>query len=591
MAREGTPDIVLMDIKLGGEMDGVTTAEQIRLNNSVPVIYLTAYGNQEVMERAKVTEPYGYILKPFSERELHITIEMALYRHRAETALRESEEKYRLLFDKGPVPLFVLSVANNAILAANGMALEIYGYTEEELLSLHLEDICDSCIDSVDHYHGRLTHLKKNGEQMYVDVTSHRIIILGESAVLLYARDITQRVRAEMMLEHRQKALQGVYRIATTPVESLEMSCVQVGETLSGLLLASGIFVFRINGQEACTLSGVFESNPSNVEMAFPSNELFNMDFQEGTRVSDSDGPFFELAETNVLREMFPHNVVMTVPIVGADSCLAGAITVFGESGRSFGSEDLLIAEIFARYVAHELEREKLSASLSRAEKMEVIGKLSGGVAHEVRNPLNAIMAITDALAKDLEGDPEYAEFLHHMRLQVDRLSALMNDMLDLGKPMERMLFQEENLSYVCGRVMDLWHHSPLHESANVDLVLPADAEEVIMFCDAERLMQVFLNLLENAAQHSPKGAEVIFRVHAPEGHELRIEIVDSGLGVVEDIDRIFEPFYTTRRGGTGLGLSIVKHFIENHKGSVTAINNPEQGVTIEVRLPIIGKY
>ncbi|KKM69351.1 hypothetical protein LCGC14_1451650, partial [marine sediment metagenome] len=493
-------------------------------------------------------------------------------------------------FDKGPVPLFVLDVSNNAILAANGTALDNYGYKEEQLLELHLEDICVSFTDTLDPYQGRWTHLKKSGEEMYVDVTSHTIRFMGKQAVLLHASDITQRVRAEMMLEHRQRALQGVYRIATTPVESFQMSCGHVSETLSGLLGATGVFVLRIEGQEATVLAGISDSGPDNVDVTFASNELFGGEFQEGSRVSDSDGPFFELVKTNRLREMFPGGAVMTVPVVDADSCLTAAITVFGESGREFGSEDLMIAGIFARYVAHELERETLSASLSRAQKMEVIGMLSGGVAHEVRNPLNAIMAITDALAKDLEDDPEYKEFLHHMRLQVDRLSALMNDMLDLGKPVERMHFQEENLSSICGRVMDLWRHSPLHEAARVELILPDNPEEVIMVCDAERLLQVFLNLLENAVQHSPKGSEVMFRVHAPEGGEVRMEVVDSGEGAIEDVERIFEPFYTTRRGGTGLGLSIVKHFIENHKGTVSVMNNPEQGLTVEVRLPVLAK-
>ena len=306
LAREDSPDIVLMDIKLGGEMDGVSTAEQIRLNNAIPVIYLTAYGNQEVMERAKVTEPYGYILKPFSERELHIAIEMALYRHRAETALRESEEKYRLLFDKGPVPLFVLDVSNNAILAANGTALDNYGYKEEQLLELHLEDICVSFTDTLDPYQGRWTHLKKSGEEMYVDVTSHTIRFMGKQAVLMHASDITQRVRAEMMLEHRQRALQGVYRIATTPVESFQMSCGHVSETLSGLLGATGVFVIRIEGQEATVLAGVSDRGPVNIDVSFPSNDLFGREFQEGSRVSDFDWPFFELVKTNRLREMFP---------------------------------------------------------------------------------------------------------------------------------------------------------------------------------------------------------------------------------------------------------------------------------------------
>ena len=85
------PDLVLMDIHLRGDMDGVETAQHVRQVLDIPVIYLTAYADPATLQRARVTEPYGYLLKPFHERELHIVIEMALYRHEMERRLRESE--------------------------------------------------------------------------------------------------------------------------------------------------------------------------------------------------------------------------------------------------------------------------------------------------------------------------------------------------------------------------------------------------------------------------------------------------------------------------------------------------------------------
>ncbi len=85
------PDIVLMDIMLKGEMDGIDAAEKVRADFDVPVIYLTAYADDTTLQRAKITEPYGYLIKPFDERDLSIAIEMALYRHRMENRVRESE--------------------------------------------------------------------------------------------------------------------------------------------------------------------------------------------------------------------------------------------------------------------------------------------------------------------------------------------------------------------------------------------------------------------------------------------------------------------------------------------------------------------
>ena len=89
-AEEIHPDLVLMDIKLKGSMDGVTAAEQIRARFSIPVVFVTAYADEETLRRAKMTEPYGYIMKPFKEEELHINIEVALYKHSIDRTIRNS---------------------------------------------------------------------------------------------------------------------------------------------------------------------------------------------------------------------------------------------------------------------------------------------------------------------------------------------------------------------------------------------------------------------------------------------------------------------------------------------------------------------
>lgn len=109
-AGEDMPDLVLMDIVLQGKMDGVDAAKQIHSNFNIPIIYLTAYADHKVLERAKITGPFGYMIKPFEERELHTTIEMALYKHKAEEEredlikqLQEALAKVKLL--SGLIPI------------------------------------------------------------------------------------------------------------------------------------------------------------------------------------------------------------------------------------------------------------------------------------------------------------------------------------------------------------------------------------------------------------------------------------------------------------------------------------------------------
>ena len=105
------PDLVLMDIRLEGEMDGIQAAEQIRARFNIPVVYLTAHADDDTLQRAKLTEPFGYIVKPFQERDLHTTIEMALYKHRAERELREYAAE--LESRNRELDTFAHTVANN----------------------------------------------------------------------------------------------------------------------------------------------------------------------------------------------------------------------------------------------------------------------------------------------------------------------------------------------------------------------------------------------------------------------------------------------------------------------------------------------
>ena len=97
LVEQTTPDLVLMDIQLGGAADGISAAEEIRGRFQLPVVFLTAYSADEILQRAKLTEPFGYILKPFSERELSTTVAMALYKHRAETKLLNTTRQLKAL--------------------------------------------------------------------------------------------------------------------------------------------------------------------------------------------------------------------------------------------------------------------------------------------------------------------------------------------------------------------------------------------------------------------------------------------------------------------------------------------------------------
>ena len=128
--RELEPDVVLMDIHIEGELDGIETAARLPNDLQIPVVYLTAYSEAATLARARATKPYGYLLKPFAERELHATIQMVLERRAAELALRESEERLRLALDAAEMGSWELDTATRRLLRV-GRADQIFGITPE----------------------------------------------------------------------------------------------------------------------------------------------------------------------------------------------------------------------------------------------------------------------------------------------------------------------------------------------------------------------------------------------------------------------------------------------------------------------------
>ncbi|MBT6498340.1 MAG: response regulator, partial [Deltaproteobacteria bacterium] len=139
-AEEDKPDLILMDIRIKGEMDGIDTAEEIRNKFGIPVIFSTAYLDEERIERAKITMPFGYVLKPIQERDLKVTIEMALYvtkvdteRKKAEQKIQNSEKEYRALANNIPAMIYRGNPDWSSKMVSNSILLS--GYSSDEFNS------------------------------------------------------------------------------------------------------------------------------------------------------------------------------------------------------------------------------------------------------------------------------------------------------------------------------------------------------------------------------------------------------------------------------------------------------------------------
>jgi len=223
---ESPPDLILMDIKLTDDMDGITTAERIRENYSIPIIYLTAYSDDKTLQRAKPTEPAGYLTKPFAPKELHTTIQTALYNHQMDKKLRESEERYRSLFDGIPIGLY-RTTPEGEIVDANMAMVEMLGYRDRE--SLLAANVADTLVDpqARQQWQDRLnnenivrgfeTQIRRNdGTLIWVEDNAQAI--LDKHGQIRYyegsIKDITERKKTEdALLESTQASVDIVHAV------------------------------------------------------------------------------------------------------------------------------------------------------------------------------------------------------------------------------------------------------------------------------------------------------------------------------------------------------------------------------------------
>lgn len=236
-----------------------------------------------------------------------------------------------------------------------------------------------------------------------------------------------------------------------------------------------------------------------------------------------------------------------------------------------------------------ELEQEKLRAELRHSETMAAMGTLVAGVAHEVRNPLFGISSTLDAMEAKPDGGGEDSRYRAVLRREVDRLNKLMHDLLEYGRPATDQLGPGK-LSQVINEAIRTC--KPKSEELAIPVVDHSVADMAPIRLNQSRLQQVFINLLQNALHHAPAGTEVTIETAVvPDeygGSWVDCSVRDSGPGFApEDLPRLFDPFFTRRRGGTGLGLSIVQRIVEEHKGTITAANRPEGGAVMTVRLPL----
>ena len=226
--------------------------------------------------------------------------------------------------------------------------------------------------------------------------------------------------------------------------------------------------------------------------------------------------------------------------------------------------------------------RGKLEGELRREDRLRAVGRLAAGLAHEIRNPLNSIRLTVQLLERRLVSNSIRSEDLRTVRNEVDRLSTLLNDLLDLQRSRQPSP-QVQPLIPVVQRCISLLERQAGMQNTRVCFEPPP--QEVFALFDSQQLSQTIVNLLLNALEASPAGRAVHVRASQANG-TARVEVQDEVPGLnPEQQERLFEPFYTTKPAGTGLGLAVSREFMRSQGGDLVFDPN-HAGACFVIELP-----
>ena len=509
------------------------------------------------------------------------TLSTFIKHKQAEEALKASEEKYRRLVEDINDGYVVIREDGRVVFANRGCA-EIFGYTLGEIIGEPFErflaaerakealELRERVVDTGTAPERHETAVvNKEGVSVPVEAGLKLIQHEGKPAVSAIIRDITERKRGEEEIRKARDELEERVKERTGELEEAYDLLSQSEERYRAIVehAGVGVAVYDVDNnvllwnEEAERMTGFREEEVVDRKL----REIVPDDLLEEARWllrEAKEKGFIESYETERMRKdgtRFPMELtIAALKDDGGD--LIGAIAIFKDV----------------------TQRKRLEEKLVRSERLAAIGELAATVGHELRNPLGVISNSAYYLNMRLgEADEKVRRHLDILDREVAISNKIISDLLDFSRPKEPT-FEEIEIN---PQIQQALSRSLLPE--NIEVVCELGEELPHMMADPGQLQQVFLNLISNAAQAMPDGGRLTIRSSA-DTNEVRMEFSDSGKGIAqEDLERVFEPLFTTRAKGAGLGLTVTRSIIGRHKGTIEVRSQVEKGTSFIVSLPL----
>jgi signal transduction histidine kinase/putative methionine-R-sulfoxide reductase with GAF domain len=310
------------------------------------------------------------------------------------------------------------------------------------------------------------------------------------------------------------------------------------------------------------------------------------------------------------LKEKFNLHSLVVIPLLAKEKAMGAIAADFVEPNKNITKEALESVMVFAQqaglaihnaFMYQELKTfsqqmeekiqkttadlRKTEAQLIRSEKLAALGQLAAGIAHEIRNPLTSINILIHSLTENLPSGTSHREDLQVIEEEIHRINEIVDQFLRFAKPAPPLLEKGDIIS-IFEETLQLLR--PQIEKQRI--IVQKEFQPLLpILMDREQMKQVILNLLLNAVQAMPKGGFLALKGHIPEDDQwIKISIQDSGIGISgEDMNKLFDPFFSTKEGGIGLGLSIAHRIIDQHHGKIEVESAPGKGTLFTLWLPI----
>ncbi len=587
------PDLILMDVRLQGPVDGITAAMRLRERQDIPIIFLTSHSDGETVSRAALAAPYGYLTKPYQIRELRAGIEVALTKARMERQLRESDRWFaNTLRCVGEA--VVTTDPAGLVRFLNPAAEQLTGWPLADALGKPVQDVVRllrataivdeasanlaQAIDQVIR-DGRprpmvygLRLLTPGGRETLVDQALGPVDDASGRRVgaVLVLRDATERLAGDAVLRASEAQFRDAFDSAPLGMAlvALDGQLLQVNEALCRLVdQPREALLFARN--DDLTVDGDRDHEAARLR-ELSTSALPLVQFEKRYRRPSGD----------LVTVLVSASLLNGRPAAEAGSCYLYQIHDLSEQKRA--------AEQMATMAAERLQHD--ANELARSQKTEFLSRAS----HELRTPLNAVIGFsqllkTRGLALDRERVDEYADHIH---VAGAHLLSLVNDLMDIRDSANGALSLQPEPIALDRAIADATE--ALRPAARVrEIRLRFDAlRPLTVSADPKRLQQVLTKLTSNAVKYGRQGGSVRFASEAVSPDRIALTVTDDGIGMTPDqLARLFQPFdrlgaEKTAIPGTGLGLVIARSLVAEMGGTLAVHSSAGVGTTVTIELP-----